>query len=315
MVQVPLLLMAVRGARASMRIVEGTRSPGQGVEQWLSGLGFDTISIGVLAQLLKAPSVSILTVGVLLGQGDSELDKLVGQLALGVRRPFLKAVQDARAGRQTVLGEARGAFDAKWDVAVPVHGFLTHLDLFDAASVNTIAKALIDGGRVRTKGSLLALTSAQLQSLAAPLPRGLQKPLLDAVQDATESGRGWRLAPASAPAAFTLKAADQVKANATYTSKGMLYSTCKLCNGKKDVHFMSGASRHCFDPLSLPCSSCGKTATMHHGSARACLDEAGVFAAAQVWAADRLQSGGQQVHPSRGPTAGAPKEKDLLILG
>ena len=278
--QVPLLLLAVRRARASMRTVDATRNPGQGVEQWLSGLGFDTISAGMLVQLLRAPSVSILTVGVLVGQGPSDLDRLVTQLPQGVRQPFLKAVQDARAGRQTVLGEAR-VFDAKWDAAVPVHRFLTDLGIFDAASVNAIAQALL-GGRVRTKGSLLALTTAVLQSLAAPLPSGLRKPLLDAVQIARESGRGWRLAPAPPPAAFTLTPEDQRKATSTYTSKGMLYSTCKLCNGKKNVHFMSGASFCCFDHQGFQCSSCGKTGAVHRGIARACLDEARVFAAAQV---------------------------------
>jgi len=313
MVQVPLLLMAVRREREAMRIVEETPNPRHGVEQWLSGLGLDTISVGMLVQLLTASAVCIRTVGELVDKGHSDVENFSSQLPLGVRRPFIKAVQDVRSGRHTVLGEARGAFDAKWDVAVPVHEFLTDLGIFDAASVNTAAKAFLDGERVRTKGSLLALTTTQLQSLAAQLPTELQDPLLDAVQHAIKSGRGWCVAPVPAPTAFTLEAADQGRASLTWERKGMMYTTCKHCNEMKERHFMSlllaeggalRASRHCFNPQGFRCVDCGKTEAEHHGSTRACMDEAGVFATAQVWAADRLQSRVQQVRPSRVPTQG-----------
>ena len=148
-----------------------------------------------------------------------------------------------------------------------------------------------------TKGSLIAHSPALLKALAAPLPQGLQKPLLDAVESARQSGRGWRAQPAPAPAAFTIQGGEG-RAFSTWERKFKLGSSCKHCSEGKSWHFVFGASRYCFSPQKFPCSSCGKTEAMHFGSARTCRGVAQLFAAAQVWTADHLKSGGQKVHPS-----------------
>ena len=195
-VQVPLLLDALRSERASRGAVSAAIDPGQDVGDWLrDDVGLDQVSAAEIEAVFKAEDVEMDSMGVILAQEEGEVDELVASLPAGVRQPLLEALSDARAGRlkpRPDPANTRAVLETAWCVSGEVAAWLTALPSMNAKGVSAVEAACL-ARSIRTKGSLLAQSATVLSELVAQLPKGPQKPLQNAIRSARKEGLGWNL--------------------------------------------------------------------------------------------------------------------------